>query len=104
MALDITDANFDESLKNNSFLIIDFWAPWCGPCRQLGPIVDELAVDNTIVTIGKINVDENPAVAAKYGIRGIPAIIFFKDGLEVGKNVGLASKAALQKKIDEIYS
>ena len=80
MALEITDGNITETLNSKKITLVDFWAPWCGPCRMLGPIIEDLAKDNTDVTIGKINVDDNSQTAVKYGVRGIPTMIFFKDG------------------------
>ena len=102
MATTITDGNIIEKLAENKITLIDFWAPWCGPCKMLGPIIDELAIANTDITVGKVNVDENSNTAIKYGIRGIPTMIFFKDGEQVDKIVGVKSKADLQAKIDEL--
>lgn len=104
MALEITDGNITETLNSNKITLVDFWAPWCGPCRMLGPIIEDLAKDNTDVTIGKVNVDENSESAVKYGVRGIPTMIFFKDGEVVDKIVGVKSKAELQAKIDSLKS
>ena len=101
MALEITDSNIAETLTNNNITVVDFWAPWCGPCRMLGPIIEELATENTDIAIGKMNVDEN-SQAVKYGIRGIPTIIFFKNGEVADKIVGVKSKAELQAKINEL--
>ncbi len=104
MALEITDGNITETLNSKKITLVDFWAPWCGPCRMLGPIIEDLAKDNTDVTIGKINVDDNSQTAVKYGVRGIPTMIFFKDGEVVDKIVGVKSKAELQAKIDSLKS
>jgi thioredoxin 1 len=104
MALEITDGNITETLNSNKITLVDFWAPWCGPCRMLGPIIEDLAKDNTDVTIGKVNVDENSESAVKYSIRGIPTMVFFKDGKEVDKIVGIKSKAELQAKLDSLKS
>lgn len=104
MALEITDSNISTILKDNKITLIDFWAPWCGPCRILGPIIDELAGDNPDIAIGKLNVDENSDTPLEFSIRGIPAIIFFKDGKEVDKVVGVVSKSALQDKINNLKS
>jgi thioredoxin 1 len=104
MALEITDGNITEILESNKITLVDFWAPWCGPCRMLGPIIEELAIANTDMVIGKVNVDENSSTAVKYGIRGIPTMVFFKDGKEVDKIVGIKSKAELQAKLDSLKS
>ena len=104
MALEITDGNIAEILEKNKITLVDFWAPWCGPCRMLGPIIEELATNNTDMIIGKINVDENSQTAVKYGVRGIPTIIFFKDGQQIDKIVGVKSKAELQEKLDSLKS
>ncbi len=103
-AIEITDSNIGEILRDNKITLIDFYAIWCGPCRILGPIIDELAGDNPDIAIGKLNVDENGDTTLKFGIRGIPAIIFFKDGKEVDKVVGVVSKSALQDKINILKS
>ncbi len=102
MTIEITDDNITETLTKNKITLVDFWAPWCGPCRMLGPIIEELATDNTDVSIGKLNVDENPSTSKEYSVRGIPTLIFFKDGKEVDKIVGVKSKAELQAKIDSL--
>lgn len=104
MALEITDGNITEVLENNKITVLDFWAPWCGPCRMLGPIIEELATSNADIAVGKLNVDENSESAVRYGVRGIPTIIFFKDGEIVDKIVGVKSKAELQAKIDSLKS
>ena len=81
--------------------MVDFWAEWCGPCRMVGPVVEELSNDYTgKAVVGKVNVDQNPGVAAKYGIRSIPTILFFKNGEVVDKSVGAVPKAALSEKLD----
>jgi len=102
MGLEITDANIDGLLSSNRIVIIDFYANWCGPCKMLAPIIDELASEITDVTIGKLNVSDNLLSSNKYEITGIPCIIFFKDGVEVFRMKGIASKAALKKKIEEV--
>jgi thioredoxin 1 len=102
MALEITDGNITEILKENKITIVDFWAQWCGPCRMLGPIIEQLAGENTDIAIGKLNVDENPTFSSVSGIRGIPTLIFYKDGVEVERLTGVKSKAVLQYKIDEL--
>ncbi len=99
MALEVTGGNIEEILNNN-VTVLDFWASWCGPCRMLGPIIDNLATDNIDVNVGKVNVDEENDIARKYGIKGIPTIIFFKNGEVVDTIVGVKSQAELQAKID----
>jgi thioredoxin 1 len=101
MALEITDSNLEE-LTQTGLSVVDFWAPWCGPCRMLAPVIDSLSENNEDVTIGKINVDENQDSAVKYGIRGIPAVLFFKDGELVDRLVGTHSANVYQEKINSL--
>lgn len=103
MALQITDANFNEVIKGNKLVVVDFWAEWCGPCKMVGPIIDELANEyDGKVVIGKVDVDNNPDVTAQFGIRNIPTILFFKDGEVVDKQVGAVAKPALAQKIEQL--
>ncbi|MDR1882606.1 MAG: thioredoxin [Prevotella sp.] len=103
MALEITDAGFEEILKSGKPLVLDFWAEWCGPCRMIGPVVEELADEYAgKVIIGKVDVDNNDEVTSKYGIRNIPTILFIKNGEVVDKQVGVAHKAALVEKIENL--
>ena len=103
MALEITDSNFQEILAEGKPVVMDFWAPWCGPCKMVGPIIDELATEyEGKVIIGKCDVDENGDVAAEYGIRNIPTVLFFKNGELVDKQVGYAPKSAYVAKIEAI--
>ncbi|HMM04633.1 MAG: thioredoxin [Dysgonomonas sp.] len=103
MALEITDAGFEDVLKSDKPLVIDFWAEWCGPCRMVGPIVEELAAEYAgKVTIGKVDVDNNDDITSKYGIRNIPTILFIKNGEVVDKQVGAAQKAVLVEKIENM--
>jgi thioredoxin 1 len=100
MALQFTDSNFQESALSGGVSVVDFWAEWCGPCRLIGPIIDDLAVSyEGKANIGKVNVDENPEISLKYGIRSIPTILIIKDGEVVDKQVGVTTKAALEAKI-----
>ena len=103
MALEITDSNFQEILAEGKPVVMDFWAPWCGPCKMVGPIIDELATEyEGKVIIVKCDVDENGDVAAEYGIRNIPTVLFFKNGELVDKQVGSAPKSAYVAKIEAI--
>jgi len=104
MALEITDQNFEELvLKSDKPALVDFWAEWCGPCRMIGPIVEDLSEEyEGKAIIGKVNVDNNSEISAKYGIRNIPTILFFKDGKEVDKQVGVVPKDTLAEKIDSL--
>ncbi|MCT4623254.1 MAG: thioredoxin [Schleiferiaceae bacterium] len=102
MALEFNDSNFDELVMSSEKpVLVDFWAEWCGPCRMVGPIVEELAGEyDGKAVIGKVNVDENQEVAAKFGIRNIPTLLVFKNGEIVDKQVGVASKNALAAKLE----
>jgi thioredoxin 1 len=101
MALEITDSNFDELvLKSDKPVLIDFWAEWCGPCRMVGPVVDEIAKEyDGKAVVGKVNVDHNPKISTDYGIMSIPALLFFKDGKLVDKQVGAVPKHVLVNKL-----
>ncbi|MFN6076060.1 MAG: thioredoxin [Fluviicola sp.] len=104
MALELNDTNFEELvLKSDKPVLVDFWAEWCGPCRMLGPIVEEMATEyDGRAIIGKVNVDENPAVAAQFGIRNIPTVIFVKGGEIADKSVGAVPKTQLTTKLDAL--
>lgn len=104
MALEFTDANFEELvIKSDKPVLVDFWAEWCGPCRMISPLVDELAKEyEGRALTGKVDVDSNPGVAAKFGVRNIPTILFFKDGKLADKQVGAVPKQKLAEKIDAL--
>jgi len=104
MAIEVTDSNINESLKSK-ITVLDFWAAWCGPCRMVGPIIEELSNDNEVdkdITVGKIDVDSNPKSAVKFNIRSIPAVIYFKDGVEVDRIMGARPKSDYQDKINSL--
>jgi thioredoxin 1 len=102
MALQITDTNFQEVVLNSDKLsVVDFWAEWCGPCKMIAPIVDELANEYAgKANIGKVDVDSNQATSYKFNVRSIPTIVFIKNGEEVDRLVGAAPKALIQSKIE----
>lgn len=103
MAIEFTDTNFKtEVLESKLPVLVDFWATWCGPCKMITPIVEELAKEyHGKMKIGKVNVDDNPKTATSYGIMSIPTLIFFKDGKVMDQAVGALNKAQLKKKIEE---
>ncbi len=104
MALEITDGNFEEVvMKSDKPVVVDFWAAWCGPCRMVGPIIEEMANEyEGKAVVGKVDVDHNPGVSAQFGIRNIPTILFIKNGEIVDKLVGAAPKATFTAKLDAI--
>jgi len=100
MALIVTDENYREVLNGDKPVVLDFWAEWCGPCRMVGPIIDDLAIEYAgSVTIGKVDVDDNNEVVTEFGIRNIPTILFFKKGVLVDKQIGAAGKDSFIEKI-----
>lgn len=105
MALKVTDATLEEVLNSGKPVVLDFWAEWCGPCRMVGPIIDELAQEyEGKVVIGKVDTEENDETTSKFGIRNIPTILFFKNGELVDKQVGAAQRSALVEKIENLLS
>lgn len=103
MAKEITDSNFKDLINSDKPVVVDFWAPWCGPCKMLGPVIDELSNDfEGKAIIGKMNIDENSEVSSQFGIRSIPTVLFFKNGEQVDKVVGLLTKPALEEKINSL--
>lgn len=102
MAIEITDQNFEEVvMKSDKPVLVDFWAEWCGPCRIVGPIVEEIAKEyEGKAVVGKVNVDHNPNISMNFGIRNIPTLLFFKNGQVVDKQVGAVPKKILSDKLD----
>jgi len=102
MALELTDQNFEELvLKSDKPVLVDFWAEWCRPCRMVGPFVDEIAKEyEGKAIVGKVNVDNNPGISMQFGIRNIPALLFFKGGQVVDKQIGAAPKSVLANKLE----
>ena len=101
MALELTDSNFQtQVLESDQLTVVDFWAEWCGPCRAIGPVIEELSKEYSgRINVGKVNVDQNPDLSVNYGITSIPAILFIKGGKVVDKQIGAVPKSVLDKKI-----
>lgn len=103
MALNITDSTYESVVAEGKPVVVDFWATWCGPCKQIAPIVEELAEEYAgKVNIGKCDVDDNTDLPAQFGVRNIPTLLFIKDGVVVDKQVGATTKAALKDKVEAL--
>jgi thioredoxin 1 len=103
MAIEVNNSNYDEIINSGKPVVLDFWATWCGPCRAIAPYIEDLANEfEGKAIVGKVNVDENNDIAMKYGVRNIPTVIYIKDGNAVDKQVGAASKAVFQQKLQAI--
>jgi len=104
MALEITDSNFEETvLKSDKPVLVDFWAAWCGPCRMVGPIIDELSQEyEGKAVVGKVDIDSNQQYAAQFGVRNIPTVLVFKDGELVDRKVGVSSKNDYAQALDSL--
>ncbi len=104
MVKNVTDGNFEEFIKSNDVAVIDCWAAWCGPCRMLSPVIEELAKEQKDVAFGKLNVDENRATPMKYGIMSIPTLLYFKDGQLVDKTIGARPKRSIEDRLEKILA
>jgi thioredoxin 1 len=102
MALEIKDENFDSVLKSNNMVVVDFWASWCGPCRMIAPIVEELANENKDIIVGKMDITSNAETPVRYNVTSIPTLIFFVDGEEKHRVRGVNPKAKLQEIINSL--
>ncbi|HQH50353.1 MAG TPA: thioredoxin [Candidatus Cloacimonadota bacterium] len=99
MTIELNKTNFNETVSSG-IAVVDFWADWCGPCRMLGPVIEEIARENPDIKVCKLNVDAHPELAGKYGVMSIPNLLFFKDGELKDNSIGVVAKAIIQNKID----
>jgi len=99
----LTDATFQNTIADGRATIVDFWASWCGPCRMIAPILDELAAERSDVRVAKLNVDENSRTSATFGVQGIPLLVFFKDGVERGRVVGAVPRGQIEAAIRQYF-
>lgn len=105
MALEIKDSNFEELSKNNQYVVVDFWATWCGPCKQIAPFIEELAQEyEGKIAVGKCDVDENDELPGQFGVRNIPTVLFLKNGELVNKSVGAVTKSKLKEMFDDLLT
>jgi len=101
-AIEVTDGNLKETLSKNTVVVVDCWAPWCGPCKMMGPVIEELAGDfEGKIVFGKLNVDNNPKTSVEFGIRSIPTLLVFKDGKEADRIVGFGPKESMAAKFEK---
>jgi len=98
--VEATDANFENTVQKNDLVLIDFWAPWCGPCRALAPVLEEIASENSNLVVAKMNTDENPNIATQHGIMSIPTMMIFKKGELVDRLVGALPKSQIMEKLE----